>query len=87
MEILHRLYQDYVASGDGQTTFDVPSGTESVERVVVAGRELKPGTDYRVTFRPRDHFGPLSVTLEAVPQKGDHIAIYGIVWKRKGRRK
>ncbi len=86
MEILHRLFQDYVAKGDGRATFDVPSGTESIERIVVASREIKAGTDYKVTSRPRDHFGPLTVTLEIEPRKGDNIAIYGIVWKRKGRR-
>lgn len=87
MQILHRLCRNYIAKGDGQTTFDVPSGTESIERIVIAGRELKHGVGYKVTSRPRDHFGPLTVTLEVEPQQGDNIAIYGIVWKRKGRQR
>lgn len=80
MDIRHLVSETYVASGNGQTTFAVPAGTQTIKQISVAGRKLAPGIDYTVRGRPLE---PEAFTLKAPPNPGDNIHVTGIIWKAR----
>jgi hypothetical protein len=61
----------------------VPPGTDTVERIIVGDRELKPGVDYWI-----EHVGhsasspPDTFTLATAPRAGENICVAVIVLKR-----
>ena len=76
MKIRHLVSETY-GSRDGQTTFPVPNGTQTIKQISVAGRKLAPGIDYTVRGRP---LAPETFTLKVPPQPGDNIHVTGIIW-------
>jgi hypothetical protein len=83
MKVRHRVSESCTASGDGQTKFSVPSGTDTVEKIVVGSSKLNPGSDYKIEGGHSLGSPPETFTLRTTPKAGDSIRVVGIIWERK----